>query len=180
MFGFSEKRKTRQSTKANKKESNAGNGMSILYTHIQKQNNLKKLRKNKAKTRSDSKRGRNNNTNSINVNDRYEKKMRTLADIAFLSTHIQNRNVHGGDWARDLKSLKIMNSEIPERMEDFMKIWYAVDTYHDLMDGTRAPLLRTLIFTGISNHIQCIDNFLYGRTLNLEKLIFEGNLNISP
>lgn len=173
MFGFSKKRKTRQNTKANKKESNAGNGMSILYTHIQKQNNLKKLRKMKAKTRSETlKRGRNNNTNSINVNDRRdEKKMRTLADIAFLSTHIQNRNVHGGDWARDLKSLKIMNSEIPERMEDFMKIWYAVDTYHDLMDGTRAPLLRTLIFTGISNHIQCIDNFLYGRTLNLEKLI---------
>lgn len=173
MFGFSKKRKTRQNTKANKNESNAGNGLSMLFTDIQKQNNLKKSRKIRAKTRSQAqKMERNNNTNSINVNsDRNEKKMKTLANIGLLSTYIQNRDVHGGDWARDLKSLKMMNSEIPERMEDFMKIWYAIDTYHDLMDGTRAPLLRTLIFTGASNQIQCIDNFLYGKTSNLEKLI---------
>lgn len=165
--------KTRQSTKANKNESIAVNGLSSLPTAIQKQNNREKSRKMRAKTRSQAqKRERNNNTNSTNYNSgRNEKLMKILSHSAFLATHIQNRNVHGGDWARDLKDLKIMNSEIPERMEDFMKIWYAVDTYHDLMDGTRAPLLRTLIFTGISNQIQCIDNFLYGRTTNLTRII---------
>lgn len=123
---------------------------------------------NRTKNNRGSKKPKTNNTPNSN-------RFNALVKVAWIQSYNPEKNIHGG-YFENLPNMKIFeNKTVPERMENLLKIWFALDTMHDLVDGNRSVYLKDLILPNEKNNINDIDKFLFNENRNhLQTLIIEN------
>lgn len=99
-----------------------------------------------------------------------------LATASWIQSYNPEKEIHGG-YLQNLPNMKTFEKKIvPERMENLLKIWFALDTMHDLVDGNRSAYLKDLILPNEKNNIDDIDKFLFNENRNHLQTLILNNL----
>lgn len=143
------------------------NGMLTLSNRI----GTKRVRGNINRPKNNIRGSKMQKTNSTPISNRFN----ALVKVAWIQSYNPEKNIHGG-YFENLPNMKILeNKNVPERMENLLKIWFALDTLHDLVDGNRSDFLKTLILPNEKNNINDIDKFLFNENRNhLQTLIIKN------
>lgn len=68
-------------------------------------------------------------------------------------------------------NLEKLNGQIKLKSDDYLKLWYALDTYHDIIEGERAPNFKKMLFSNKGENITKLSKFLFGDNTTILKLI---------
>jgi hypothetical protein len=114
-------------------------------------------------------------------NTQNQEKMKVLSRAGFIakftSRHLKVNNIPSFLNNALIKELnKLENDGMKKRVEALHQLWFGLDTYHDLVDGDRAPNLKQFVSNSNFN-IDDLSMFLFNDKFKLRNLIKE---NLKP